>query len=69
MNRIDPKLAATLRQPADLVERRLAKATDLADLERVAARYAIAVTPDIAGAYFFRRCRMNRSLRLLRRVL
>ena len=49
MNRIDPKLAATLRQPADLVERGLAKAADLADLERVAARYAIAVTPDIAG--------------------
>ena len=49
MNRIDPKLAATLRQPADLIERGLAKAADLADLERVAARYAIAVTPDIAG--------------------
>jgi len=49
MNRIDPKLAATLRQPADLVERGLAKVADLADLERVAARYAIAVTPDIAG--------------------
>ena len=48
MNRIDPKLA-TLRQPADLVERGLAKPTDLADLERVAARYAIAVTPDVAG--------------------
>jgi lysine 2,3-aminomutase len=49
MNRIDPKLAATLRQPAELVERGLAKVTDLADLERVAARYAVAVTPDIAG--------------------
>ncbi|MCK1517079.1 lysine-2,3-aminomutase-like protein [Bradyrhizobium sp. 190] len=49
MNRIDPKLAATLRQPAELVERGLAKPTDLADLEQVAARYAIAVTPDIAG--------------------
>jgi lysine 2,3-aminomutase len=49
MNRIDPKLAATLRQPADLVERGLAKATELADLERVAARYAIAVTPEIAA--------------------
>jgi len=49
MNRIDPKLAATLRQPADLVERGLARPADLADLERVAARYAIAVTPDIAG--------------------
>ena len=43
MNRIDPKLAATLRQPADLVERGLAQAADLADLERVAARYAVAV--------------------------
>jgi lysine 2,3-aminomutase len=49
MNRIDPKLLATLRQPADLVERGLAKPADLADLERVAARYAIAVTPEIAG--------------------
>ena len=49
MNRIDPKLAATLRQPAELIERGLAKATDLADLERVAARYAIGVTPEIAG--------------------
>src|SRR5258705_8186997 len=49
MNRIDPKWTATLRQPAELVERGLAKAADLADLERVAARYAIAVTPDIAG--------------------
>ena len=49
MNRIDPKLAATLRQPAELIERGLAPAADLADLERVAARYAIAVTPEIAG--------------------
>jgi lysine 2,3-aminomutase len=49
MNRIDPKLVATLRQPADLVGRGLAKPADLADLERVAARYAIAVTPEIAG--------------------
>ena len=49
MNRIDPKLAATLRQPAELIERGLAPAGDLAVLERVAARYAIAVTPDIAG--------------------
>src|SRR4029079_324054 len=49
MNRIDPKLAATLRQPAELVDRGLAQAADLADLERVAARYAIAVTPDIAA--------------------
>jgi lysine 2,3-aminomutase len=49
MNRIDPKLAATLRQPGELIERGLAKVADLADLERVAARYAVAVTPDIAN--------------------
>jgi lysine 2,3-aminomutase len=49
MNRIDPKLAATLRQPAELIAHGLAQGADLADLERVAARYAIAVTPDIAA--------------------
>jgi len=49
MNRIDPKLAATLRQPAELIDCGLAPAFDLADLERVAARYAIAVTPEIAA--------------------
>jgi lysine 2,3-aminomutase len=48
MNRIDQKLAATLRQPTELIERGLAPAADLADLERVAA-LSIAVTPDIAG--------------------
>src|SRR5882757_6359491 len=49
MNRIDPKLAATLRQPRELVERGLAPSTRLAELEKVAARYAVAVTPDIAA--------------------
>jgi lysine 2,3-aminomutase len=49
MNRIDRKLAATLRQPAELIESGLAPAAALADLEKVAARYAIAVTPDIAA--------------------
>src|SRR5205085_9102884 len=49
MNRIDPKLAATLRQPAELVAGGFAPAADLAALEKVAARYAIAVTPDIAA--------------------
>ena len=49
MNRIDPKFAATLRQPAELVARGLAPAADLADLEKVAARYAIAVTADVAA--------------------
>src|SRR5260221_1437089 len=49
MNRIDPKLAATLRRPAELIARGLAPAADLAGLERVAPRYAIAVTPDIVA--------------------
>jgi len=41
--------ATTLREPAELVAHGLARASDLADLEKVAARYAIAVTPDIAA--------------------
>jgi len=53
MNRIDPKLAArlaaTLRRPDELVARGFARAADLAVLEKVAARYAVAVTPDIAA--------------------
>ena len=39
----------TLRTPADLAATDLASPERLADLERVAARYAVAVTPDIAG--------------------
>ena len=39
----------TLREPSELVASGLAPAADLADLEKVAARYAIAVTPEIAG--------------------
>ena len=42
-------IATTLRQPAELVAHGLAPAAALADLEKVAARYAIAVTPQIAG--------------------
>ncbi|MGA7803046.1 MAG: lysine-2,3-aminomutase-like protein [Bradyrhizobium sp.] len=38
-----------MREPAEMVEHGLARAADLADLERVAARYAIAVTPAIAA--------------------
>ncbi|MHC1943497.1 lysine-2,3-aminomutase-like protein [Bradyrhizobium sp. UFLA06-06] len=49
MNRIDPKLAATLRQPRELVDARLAPVAALAGLERVAARYAVAVTPELAA--------------------
>ncbi|QWG11194.1 lysine-2,3-aminomutase-like protein [Bradyrhizobium sediminis] len=41
--------AATLREPAELVGRGLAAVTDLGDLERVAARYAVAVTPEMAA--------------------
>jgi lysine 2,3-aminomutase len=47
MSRID--IATTLRQPAELVAHGLAPADELADLEKVASRYAIAVTPDIAA--------------------
>jgi lysine 2,3-aminomutase len=53
MNRFDNpfsfKLTATLREPTELVAQGLASVADLADLEKVAARYAIAVTPDIAA--------------------
>jgi len=40
--------ATTLREPAELVACGLAPAAALGDLERVAARYAVAVTTDIA---------------------
>jgi lysine 2,3-aminomutase len=40
---------ATLRQPTELVAHGLAPAAMLADLEQVAARYAVAVTADIAA--------------------
>jgi lysine 2,3-aminomutase len=53
MNRFDNpfsfKPTATLREPTELVAQGLASVADLADLEKVAARYAIAVTPDIAA--------------------
>src|SRR6266566_3948333 len=49
MSRINLKSAATLREPAELVAGGFAPAADLGDLEKVAARYAIAVTPDIAA--------------------
>ena len=53
MNRIDPKLTATLRQPAELIERGLAPAADLADLERIAARYAIHAPDTLRPIYRF----------------
>src|SRR6202140_3397248 len=49
MSRINRSLTATLREPAELVAHGLAAAADLPDLEKVAARYAVAVTPDIAA--------------------
>src|SRR5258705_1028670 len=49
MSRINLKPAATLREPAELVAHGLAAVADLPDLEKVAARYAVAVTPDIAA--------------------
>jgi lysine 2,3-aminomutase len=42
-------VARTLREPSELVAKGLARPADLADLEKVAARYAIAVTSDIAA--------------------
>jgi lysine 2,3-aminomutase len=41
--------ATTLREPKELVACGLATAGDLAKLEEVASRYAIAITPDIAA--------------------
>ena len=49
MNQIDAKFAATLRQASELVAHGLAPAEALAALEKVAARYAVAVTPDVAA--------------------
>lgn len=44
-----PKAARTLRSADDLAAAGLVAATRRAELARVAARYAVAVTPDLAG--------------------
>jgi lysine 2,3-aminomutase len=49
MSRINFKPAATLREPTELVAQGLVPVGDLPDLEKVAARYAVAVTPDMAA--------------------
>src|SRR6202051_5012513 len=49
MSKFNRGIASTLRQPAELVAHGLAPAADLPDLEKVAARYAVAVTRDIAA--------------------
>ncbi len=43
------RVATTLRQPSELVAHDLAAASQQTDLERVAARYAVAVTPHVAS--------------------
>jgi lysine 2,3-aminomutase len=49
MSGIDRGIASTLRQPAELVAHGFAPAAALPDLEKVAARYAVAVTPEVAA--------------------
>lgn len=43
------RIAATLRQPSELVAHGLAPAASQGELERVASRYAVAVTPHVAS--------------------
>jgi lysine 2,3-aminomutase len=49
MNSIIFRPAATLREPTELVAHGLVSVGSLPDMEKVAARYAVAVTPDIAA--------------------
>jgi lysine 2,3-aminomutase len=49
MNKLNFRPAATLRDPTELVAHGLVSVADLSDLQEVAARYAVAVTPDIAA--------------------
>jgi lysine 2,3-aminomutase len=49
MNRTNLKPATTLRAPAELVAHGFVPAADLLGLEKVAARYAVAVTAEIAA--------------------
>src|SRR5260370_18316737 len=49
MTKPNGKVAGRWREPAELVAHGLAPAAALPDLEKVAARYAVAVTPDIAA--------------------
>jgi lysine 2,3-aminomutase len=49
MNSIIFRPPATLREPTELVAHGLVSVGQLADMEKVAARYAVAVTPDIAA--------------------
>jgi lysine 2,3-aminomutase len=49
MSSISFQPVATLREPAELAAHGLVSVSDLPVLEKVAARYAIAVTPDVAA--------------------
>lgn len=46
---MNEKVSTTLRQPRQLVSQGLVPASALPDLEKVAARYAVALTPDVAA--------------------
>jgi lysine 2,3-aminomutase len=49
MSGINFKPITTLREPPELAAHGLVSVEDLPDLEKVAARYAVAVTPDVAA--------------------
>src|ERR1043166_8378038 len=49
MNRTDRRIDTTLRKPAELAAHGLVPDTALPELETVAARYAVAVTPEVAA--------------------
>src|SRR5216684_4305692 len=49
MNEMNFNLTTTLREPTELAARGLAAVADLPGLDKVAARYAVAVTPDMAA--------------------
>jgi lysine 2,3-aminomutase len=49
MSSISFQPVTTLREPAELAARGLVPVADLPTLEKVAARYAIAVTPEVAA--------------------
>jgi lysine 2,3-aminomutase len=49
VNRINRRIDATLRQPAELAAHGLVPSRALPELEKVAARYAVAVTPEVAA--------------------
>ena len=46
---MNEKVSTTLRQPRQLIAQGLAPASALHDLEKVAARYAVALTPEVVA--------------------